>query len=244
MSFGKSYSSSSPQLTDEQKAQVKAQNEFFTGTLAPAYKNIVTGAEDIKNWAMPGMIEAAQNQAGVARQAQQALGETGESALRSGITGLQSLFDPTYERNQIMAAMQPAMQQYQQNLTNQRMTFGGAGQLGSARQALADRQLASATQGAQMATAAGIQRDIAAQRLQAANQLAGFGQQGMGQAIGAAGVPVQASAAPSALFNQYASVLFGAPSYASALGPYGTAGRETSFGAKWGGPMFGGTFGG
>jgi hypothetical protein len=219
-------------LSEEQKAQVKAQNEFFTGTLAPAYKDIVSSATDLKNWSMPGVINAAQNQAGVARQAQQALGETGESALRTGTAGLQSLFDPNYERNQIMAAMAPAQSQYAQNVANQGIGFGAAGQLGSARQALAGRQLAGSTQAQQMGIAAQIQRDIAGQRLAAGTTLAGLGQQGLGGALTAAGVPVSAAMAPQQFFNQYASVLFGAPSSAYNIGPYGQSNTGTNFGIK------------
>lgn len=232
MSFGKSSTYTSPQLSEEQKAQVKAQNEFFTGTLAPAYKEAVSGAGQIKDWSMPGVIAAAQNQAGIARQAQQALGETGESALRTGITGLGSIFDPNYEANQIMAAMGPAQLQYQQNLANQQAMFGGTGQLGSARQALAGRQLAGTTQAQQAATAAQIQKDVMAQRMAAGQTLASLGQGGIGQAIGAAGVPVTAAMAPQALYNQYASVLFGTPAAAYNLGPYGQTGGGTSFGIK------------
>jgi hypothetical protein len=232
MSFGKSTSYQTPQLSEEQKAQVKAQNEFFTGTLAPAYKEAVSGAGQIKDWSMPGVIAAAQNQAGIARQAQQALGETGESALRTGITGLGSIFDPNYERNQIMAAMGPAQQQYQQNLANQQAMFGGTGQLGSARQALAGRQLAGQAQAQQAATAAQIQRDVMGQRMAAGQTLANLGQGGIGQAVGFAGVPVTAAMAPQALYNQYASVLFGTPASAYNLGPYGQTGGGMNFGIK------------
>jgi hypothetical protein len=232
MSFGKSTSYQTPQLSEEQKAQVKAQNEFFTGTLAPAYKEAVSGAGQIKDWSMPGVIAAAQNQAGIARQAQQALGETGESALRTGITGLGSIFDPNYERNQIMAAMGPAQQQYQQNLANQQAMFGGTGQLGSARQALAGRQLAGQAQAQQAATAAQIQRDVMGQRMAAGQTLANLGQGGIGQAVGFAGVPVTAAMAPQALYNHYASVLFGTPASAYNLGPYGQTGGGMNFGIK------------
>ena len=97
MSMGKSTSYTTPQLTPEQKAQIAAQTEFFTGTIAPTYTGAVRGATDLYNVNAPGVTNAAQNLATVAGQTQQALGETGESALRTGITGLQSLFDPNYE---------------------------------------------------------------------------------------------------------------------------------------------------
>lgn len=211
MSFGKSTSTTTPTLTPEQKAQIAAQTEFFTGTIAPTYEQAVRGATDIYNLNAGGVLNAAQNQAGVARQAQQTLGETGESALRTGVTGLQNLFDPNYEANQIRAALAPAQSQYAQNVANLGVGFGGAGQMGSARQALADRQLASATQAAQMQTAADVQRGIAGQRAGVATQLAQLGQGGIGQALGAAGNAVSAAMTPQQLYNQYASVIFGTP---------------------------------
>lgn len=211
MSFGKSSTTTTPTLTQEQKDQIKAQTDFFTGTIKPTYESAVKGATDIYNWGSPGVLNAAQNQAGIARQVQQATGETGESALRTGIAGLQSLFDPNYEANQIQAALAPAQAQYMQNAANQSAMFGGAGQLGSARQALADRQLAGATQAAQMQTAADVQRGIAAQRMGTASTLAQLGQGGLGQSLGAAGNAVSAAMTPQQLYNQYASVIFGTP---------------------------------
>ena len=211
MSFGKSSSTTTPTLTDEQKAQIKAQTDFFTGTIAPTYTGAVTGATDVYNRNIGGVTNAAQNLAGTARQAQTSLGETGESALRTGISGLQGLFTPDYERNQIEAAMAPAQAQYQQNIANQQAQFGGTGNLGSARQALAGQQLAGTAQSQQAATAAQIQGQIAQQRAAAASTLAGLGQGGLGQALGAAGQAVSASMTPQQLYNQYASVIFGTP---------------------------------
>jgi hypothetical protein len=42
--------------------------------------------------------------------------------------------------------------------------------------------------------------------------LAGLGQGGIGQALGAAGQQVTAAMTPQQLYNQYASVIFGTPS--------------------------------
>ena len=212
MSFGKSSSTTTPTLTDEQKAQIKAQTDFFTGTIAPTYTGAVTGATDVYNQNVGGVVNAAQNLAGTAGQAQQALGETGESALRTGISGLQSLFSPDYERNQIQSAMAPAQAQYQQNLAQQQAQFGGAGNLGSARQALAGQQLAGSNQALQAKTAADIQAQVASQRMGVGATLAGLGQGGIGQALGAAGQQVSAAMTPQQLYNQYASVIFGTPS--------------------------------
>lgn len=215
MSFGKSGGGgttyTTPELTPEQRQQIAAQTEFFTGTIAPTYKQAVGGATDLYNLGAPGVTRAAQNLAGTAGQVQQTVGETGESALRTGITGLQNLFGRDYEQQQLQAALLPAQQQYMQNLANQQAQFGGAGNLGSARSALAQTQLAGQTQASQQAAAAGVLRDIAAQRASVGSTLAQLGQGGLGQALGAAGQGVTAAMTPQQLYNQYASVIFGTP---------------------------------
>ena len=231
MSFGKSNNqmSQDPRLTAAQAAQVEASNKLATETLIPTYKNAVQGATDVYNQNAGGVLNAAQNQAAIARQAQKSLGETGESALRTGISGLESLFNPDYEKNQISAALQPAQAQYAQNIAGQEAQFGGMGNLGSARQALAGRQLAGANQALQANTAAQVQRDIAAQRAGVGTTLAGLGQGGLGQSLGAAGQATQAAMTPQQLYNQYASVIFGTPASASSLGPTGLSQQGSGF---------------
>jgi hypothetical protein len=213
MSFGKGGGTTvqTAELTPEQRAQIGAQTNFFTGTIAPAYEQAVGGAQDVYSNIAPGVGAAAQNLQGTAAQAQQTLGATGESALRTGISGLENLFGRDYEQQQINAALAPAQAQYQQNLAGQEAQFGGSGQLGSARQALAGRALAGTTQAQQAQTAAQVASNIAAQRLQAGSTLASLGQGGIGQALGAAGQGVTAAMTPQQLYNQYASVIFGTP---------------------------------
>lgn len=225
MSGGKSnnQSSTDPRLTGAQASQVEAQNKFFTDTLAPTYTGAVKGATDVYNQAAGGVLNAAQNQAGVARNAQKTLGETGESALRTGVSGLESLFNPDYEKNQIMSALAPAQAAYQKNLADQQAQFGGTGNLGSARQALADRQLAGTNEAIMAKTAADIQRDIATQRAGVGTTLANIGSGNIGQAVGAAGTGVTASMAPQELYNKYASVIFGTPAASYNLGPTGSS---------------------
>ena len=231
MSMGKGGSTTytTPELTEEQRAQIKAQNEFFTGTIAPTYQGAVKGATELYNLAAPGVTNAAQNLAGTASQIGQTLGETGESAVRTGVTGLQSLFGPDYERQQIEAAMAPAQQAYQKNLQDLSVQFGAAGNLGSSRNALAAQGLAGSTQATQAATAAGILRDINAQRLAAGQSLAQLGGGQLGQALGAAGQTVTASMAPQELYNKYSSVIFGTPSASYSLGPYGQTQSSSNY---------------
>lgn len=231
MSMGKGGSTTytTPQLTDEQRQQIQAQNELFTSTIAPNIKEAVSGASNLYNTSAGGVKNAAQNLAGTASQVGQTAGETGESALRTGITGLQSLFSPEYAQEQLNAAMAPAQAQYQQNLISQQAQFGGTGNLGSARQALAERQLAGQTQSAQAATAASILKDITAQRADAAGKLSALGQAGLGQALGAAQTGVGAAMTPQDYFNKYLAGPYGAPTASYALGPTGTATTGTNY---------------
>jgi len=228
MSFGKSTQTTTPELTDEQKAQIAAQTEFFTGTIKPTYEQAVKGATALYGANAPGALAAAQNLAGTALGAQSVLGETGESALRTGITGLQSLFTPDYERQQIMAALAPAQAQYQKNIGDLRAQFGGTGNLGSTRQALAERATAGQAAGMQAQTAAQIQKDIAAQRLAAAQALTGAGAGLVPGAVSQAGQVVGASMIPQELYNKYASVIFGTPSTAYNPNFAGTQGQQTT----------------
>jgi hypothetical protein len=240
MSFGKSGGSSTmiPTLSPEQNRMIAAQTGLFTNTIAPSYGQAVVGATDVYNRAVGGVTNAAQNQAATSAQAQEILGKTGESALKTGISGLESFYDPNYVNQQLSAALMPAQQQYLQNLANEKAMYGGAGQLGSARDRLATQQLAGATQAAQQQAAAKILSDIAQQRASVGSTLAGLGQGGLGQAQQAASSQVTASLVPQNLYNQYASVLFGTPSQSWNPNFSGTQGKttdETSYkaGVQW-----------
>ena len=228
MSFGKSSGSSAPVLTQEQKDAIAAQTKMLTDVIIPSYQGAVGGATDIYNKNAGGVLNAAQNLAGTAGQVQQTLGETGESAARTGISGLESLFNPDYEANQIRSALAPAQAQYQQNLANQQAQFGGSGNLGSARQALADRALAGQTQALMAKTAADTQAQIAAQRAGVGQFLATQGAANLGQGLGAAGQQVTAAMTPQQLYNQYASVIFGTPTASYSPDFRGTQGQVTS----------------
>jgi len=228
MSGGKGSSTTIPTLSDEQKQQIALQSEFFKGTIQPTYKQAVEGASKLYESLAPGAEKAAQGFAKEALSAQDILGETGESALRTGVTGLQSLFTPDYERQQIMAALAPAQAQYQKNIGDLRTQFGATGNLGSARQALAERATAGAAAGQQAQTAAQIQRDIAAQRLQAAQALTGAGAGLVPAGVAQAGQVVTANMAPQDLYNKYASVIFGTPSASWNPNFAGTQGSTTS----------------
>jgi len=235
MSFGKSGGTTytTPELTPEQRAAISAQTAALTGTFLPTYQNVVRGATDIYNQYAPGYNFAAQNLAGTAGQVQRTAGETGESAMRTGVSGLENLFGNEYIQQQLQAAMMPAQAQYMQNLAGLQAGFGGAGQLGSARQSLAQTQLAGQTQAAQMAAAANVMKDIQSGRLAAGQALANIGAGNLAQALGAAGTGLAAAGAPQELYNRYATVAFGAPaaSYVpSFAGTQGSMQERTGYG--------------
>jgi hypothetical protein len=235
MSIGKSGGTSTtiPTLSPEQNAQIAAQTGLFTGTIAPTYQQAVSGATNLYNQEAPGVTQAAQNLAGTAEQAQNVLGTTGQSAVQTGIQGLENVFGGDYEQQQLANALAPAQAQYAQNMMNQAAQFGGTGELGSARQALAQAQTAGQTQAAQEQAAAQVEQNIAQQRLAAGQALTGAGQAGIGQALGAATQGVTAAMTPQQLYNQYASVLFGTPSASYNPNFSGTQATTTS-GDKYG----------
>lgn len=243
MGFGKGSSTTvtTPELTPEQRAAINAQTGFLTGTIIPTYQRAVTGATNVYNQGLPGVTQAAQNYGTLAGQAQKVAGETGESALRTGIAGLENLFSNDYEQQQLAAALQPAEAQYMQNLQGLNAGFGGAGQMGSARQALAQNQLAGMTQASQQQAAANVLRDIANQRAAVGQALAGLGQAGLGQAVNYGQAGVNAAMVPQDLYNRYASVVFGAPatSYSpNFAGTQGSTANQSSLGFNFSMPKF------
>src|ERR1035437_1592765 len=217
-----------PTLSPQQNAMIAAQTGLYTSTIAPSYQTAVNGATSLYNSSAPGVTAAAQNQAGVAGQAQQVLGSTGQSALTSGVNALQNLGSASYQQSQMNAAMAPAEAQYQSNLAAQNNQFGGAGQIGSSRGVLAQQQLAGSTQAAQQQAAATVLNNIAQQQGAAGSQLATIGQNSLSGAQSAAANQVSSSMAPQQLYNQYSSVLFGAPSAAYSPNFSGTQATQTN----------------
>ena len=223
--------SSSVNLLPGQGNLLNQQSQFTGNTLIPGYANAYTGLTNLYDTSAGGELTAAQNLAGTANQAQNVFGTTGQSALNTGVTGLENLFSPDYQQSQINAALAPVQYQYQQNLANQGAQFGGAGELGSARQALAGEQLASTNAMNQGTLAANIASNIANQRLTAGQALANIGAGGIANAVGAANTQLAASQAPLSFFNsQFLSSLNNAPSYTipNYTGTQGTSNNSTT----------------
>jgi hypothetical protein len=128
--------------------------------------------------------------------------------------------------------MIPAQLQYQQNLSGQNAGFGGAGQLGSSRQALAGQQLAGLTQLQQQQAAAGVMNNIANQQLQAGQGLIQGGVSGgqLGLQAGQAGIG--AAQSPLDYIGKYLGVnnqlgQYG-PNFSGTVGTQGTTNTSSS----------------
>lgn len=186
--------------------------KFKKDVTMPAWKDYMKDVDQTYDQALPGMSRAAQGLGNYAGQVGQTLGETGESAARTGISGLSQFFDPKYGAEQFAAAMAPIQGQYQTNLANQGAQFGGAGQLGSSRQALAGAQAAGAAQGQQMQAAANVMRDINNQRLQAGQSLGQLGGNYLGQGLNAKSTQLGAAERPMDWMSQKGKMLGMTPS--------------------------------
>jgi len=190
-----------------QLKDIEDTNKFKTEVMTPAFKDYMGDVNRTYEQNLPGMTRAAQGLGNYAGQVGQTLGETGESAARVGVSGLSQFFDPKYGQEQFAAAMAPIQGQYMQNMANQGAQFGGAGQLGSSRQALAGAQQAGANQAAQMQAAAGVMRDLNNQRLQAGQSLGQLGGNYLQGGLGAKSTQLGAAERPMDWMSQRGKML-------------------------------------
>ena len=226
MGGGKGSSSSSVQMTPEQQALLKAQTDFLTGTAFPAYQQTVGGAQSKMKELSPFVNQAAQQGFTRSGEISHALIDPSMAAIMSGGNTLSALFDPNYEKGQIQAALQAGREATREQLAGQNAMYGAAGGLGSARQALADTNLAQLGAQRQAAAAAGAQAQVQANRSAAAQALMGAGFQGVQGAQQAQAAQLQYANAPMDLYNKYASVVYGIPQQGTTPNFAGTQGQQ------------------
>jgi len=220
------------QLTPEQRETLSLQNQALKNTFLPAYENTVTRAKDVYNQVAPTATAAANNASNIAGKTGALQGLTGAGALTSGVQGLQSLFDPNYEQNQINAALQSGRESARESQLGQNAMYGGAGGLGSSRQALADTNMASLNAQRQATAAAGAQAQVQANKAAAAQQLATLGGAGLSAANQAAGAQVGYAGVPQDVYQKYASVVFGTPQASTNPNYAGTQGNTQTGNSK------------
>jgi hypothetical protein len=221
------------QPMQEQKDLLKAQTDFLKGTALPAYTSTVAGAKDVLTNVAPEVAGAAGRAMDVAGRSSALQEAVGAGALGTGVAGLASLFGPQYKEQQVEAALQKGREESRELQANQNAMYGGAGGLGSARMALADKNLASLNAQRQATAAASAAAGVEANRAAAAQQLTAAGQQGLSAAQQAAASRVGLAGAPQDIYNKYASVVYGIPqanTTANYTGTQGTQQKGTSKG--------------
>jgi hypothetical protein len=240
MSSGKSsgQQSTTVQLTPEQQDTLRIQNEALKNTFLPAYKSTVTGAKDIYNQVAPAATSAADYASNVAGAAGGLQGMLGTGALTSGVSGLQSLFDPNYEKNQINAALQAGREDIREQVGSQNAMFGGAGGAGGARAALARENLTQLGQQRQATAAAEAQAKVQANKAAAAQQLATIGGAGLGAAQQSAAARIGYAGVPQDIYNKYASIVYGVPQASTVSNFAGTQGQNQTGSSKSSGSSF------
>jgi hypothetical protein len=220
------------QPMQEQKDLLAAQTEFLKGTALPAYKQTVGGAQDILSQVMPAVTGAAGGASNVAARTGALQEAAGAGALGVGLSGLASLFGPQYKEQQVEAALQTGRESARESQMGQNAMYGGAGGLGGARMALADKNLASLNAQRQATAAAAAGAGVEANRAVAANQLASFGGAGLTGAQQAAASRVGLAGAPQDVYSKYASVVYGIPQANTTPVFTGTQGSSTRGSSK------------
>lgn len=208
---GSSSGSQQVQLTPEQRELLRAQTGFLTQTALPAYQGTIGKAEQALGAATPEALSAASAASGVAGRAAAAQELGGTSSYFGGLSKLNQLFSPQFKQEQISAALQPAQEAVREEMNAQGALFGGAGGLGSARQALASRNLASLSQARLGNVAAQVSGNVEQQRQRAAESLLTAGQAGLQGAQQAAASRIGFAQTPQDLISKYAAVIYGTP---------------------------------
>lgn len=228
MGGGKGSSTSTVQMTPEQQEMLKLQTGALRDTFLPAYQSTVTGAKDIMSKTMEGSTAAASKASDVASQTGALQQAIGSGALLTGTSGLANLFGKDYEQNQVNAALQAGRESARESQMGQNAMYGAAGGLGSARMALADKNLSSLNAQRQATAAAGAQALVQQNRSDAAKALMTAGQAGLTGANQAAASQIGYAGIPQDVYSKYAQVVYGTPQASTTANFAGTQGQKTS----------------
>lgn len=233
LNLGGGSSSTSVNMTPEQTELLRLQTDQLKNTFMPAYTNTVQGAKDVYGQLSPYMNQAALG-------AYNTYGDVSKNAIggatnayNQGMAGLSTLFSPDYEKNQVNAALQAGREATREQLGSQNAMYGAAGGLGSARQALADKNLQQLGEQRQATAAAGAQAQVQQNRMAAANSMLGAGQSLANIGLSATGQQLSAAQSPMDLYSKYASIVYGVPQASTTPNFAGTQGSSTS-GSGWG----------
>ena len=202
--------STTPNLTPEQQSFLKAITGTYTGSIAPNIANVLAGSRNQFGQDLSGLNQAANSYNYGASQQANSLGTSGTNAINGSLQSLGNVGSNAYLQNQIQSALAPAQLQYQSNLANQTQDFSGAGQLGSARQAIANNALASTNMANQQQIAANVANNVANQQIDAQKAAGQIGLNTAQQSLSAYKQSADASSLPLDYYNKYANIIYGA----------------------------------
>jgi hypothetical protein len=214
-------------VTPEQTRQNQLTNQLLE-TLVPTYQGAVSGAGQALEMSKQGILNASQQGLNTSLATANNLNAGGLGALYNAKSSLENVISPDYIKNQLAAATQPIQEQTRELQNQQNAQYGGAGNLGSARGALADANLASLNQQRQNQAVAGAIANITGQQIGAASGLGQMGAQAVQGAQGANQAALGFAGAPQTAYQQYAQTVFGVPGGASQGNFGGTQGQTTS----------------
>jgi hypothetical protein len=224
---GSSSGSTNAVVTPEQTEQNKLTNQLLS-TLVPTYQGAVQGAGQALEMSKGNILNASQQGLNTSLTTANALNAGGLGALSNASGTLQNIISPDYIKNQLAAATQPIQEQTRELQNQQNAQYGGAGNLGSARGALADANLASLNQQRQNQAVSSAIANITGQQIGAASGLGQMGAQAVQGAQGANQAALGFAGAPQTAYQQYAQTVFGVPGGASQGNFAGTQGQTSS----------------
>jgi hypothetical protein len=202
-------------LTPEQTDLLKTQTEAYKNTFLPSYQKATGGAENIYQGSQPYLNQAALRGFNQSTTTADQLNQPSLNALGTSSKTLENIISPDYIKNQIAGYLQPVQEQNREANNSLFAQYGGAGQLGSARSALAESSLGGLNAARLQAAGTNAISNITGQQIGAASTLGNMGFQGLGTALANTQAGVGFANAPTDLYSKYASILYGTPQSAT-----------------------------
>jgi len=203
------------QLTPEQQALLKAQTDAYTNIFLPSYQKATGGAHGVYQGSTPYLDKAAIRGFNQSTTTADQLNQPSLNALGTSSKTLENIISPDYIKNQIAGYLQPVQEQNREANNSLFAQYGGAGQLGSSRAALAESSLGGLNAARLQAAGTNAISNITSQQIGAANNLANMGFAGIGASQGASQAAIGYANAPTDLYAKYASILYGTPQSAT-----------------------------
>lgn len=229
--LGGGSSSSSPTLTPEQTDLLKAQTDAFTNTFLPAYKTAVSGATGTFNASSPYLNNAALTGYNTSLGVQDSFLTPGANAMSSAASNLTNLTSPGYFNQLLSGALGSVADTNREALNTNNAEYGGTGELGSARAALANANTSSLNNARTASAVSNALSNFTGQAIAGAGTLGNLGQGAVNTALTAGQNAVSYANAPTDLMSKYAAILYGTPASATPnfSGTQGTTSSGSGF---------------